>query len=160
MSETDISVAPFDLGTGVGHSQAFGLIASQCSAAQASSMRQIRDSQIVHISPENYRQIAPKIDAGRIEIAGEMVPLAAQNSQRIRQALAPKRPPREEAAQESRAPTFAEVLAALQQRIGAWFADVEALSRATRDPTGRRMLFKMLVGVQDRAIDAYAELRD
>ena len=202
MDEPDISAAQLDLGTGLGHSQAFGLIASQCSAAQALSMRQIRDSgsykstgltweefcpkhfgltrrrvetiienleefgetyfhlcQIVRISPENYRHLAPKIDDGKIEIAGEMVPMTTQNSGRIRRALAPRRTPPDEAGEEGR-PAFGEAVAAPEKRLDAWFAHVEALKRAIPDPSGRRALYDALCRVQFRVMDAYAELAD
>jgi hypothetical protein len=38
--------SPLSLGIGVGRAQAFGMVAAKCSAAQARSMRDIRDSQV------------------------------------------------------------------------------------------------------------------
>ncbi|HEY2017894.1 MAG TPA: hypothetical protein VGH38_30530 [Bryobacteraceae bacterium] len=46
-----------------------------------------RLSEIVKISPEAYRQIAPKIAGEAIEIDGEMVPLVPENAARIRTAV-------------------------------------------------------------------------
>ena len=118
---------PVELGACIGRAQAFGLIANQCSAAQADSLRRIRDaaaykllhltwdefcrehaglsrtrvdtlidcleefgetyfrlSEIVHISPEAYRQIAPRIQAEQLEIEGELVDIVPENATRIR----------------------------------------------------------------------------
>lgn len=46
-----------------------------------------RLSEIVRISPEAYRQIAPKIEGEQIEIEGKMVPIVPENAVRIRAAV-------------------------------------------------------------------------
>jgi hypothetical protein len=119
-----------DLGTWIGRGQAFGVIANGCTAAQAESLRQIRDSgaykqtgldweefcpeyigltrqrvdtlihnleefgktyfdlsNIVRISPEAYRRVAPKIKDQSIQIGSEMVPIVPENAPRIRRAI-------------------------------------------------------------------------
>ena len=135
-TETNPNPQHFDLATDIGRSQVFGLIGSQCTAAHAVCMRQIRDTQayretglswedfcpkylgiprrtvdriidnleelgtayfqlssVVRISAERYRDLAPKIEDGKIEVSGEMVPIAPENAGRIRQAVPRKRPP-------------------------------------------------------------------
>ena len=135
--ELEPNTAQFDLATDIGRSQVFGLIGSQCTAAQAVCMRQIRESeaykttgltwedfcprhlgvhratadriignleelgtayfqlsQVMQVSAERYRELAPKIEDGKIEIGGEMVPLAPENAERIRQAVGRRRKPR------------------------------------------------------------------
>jgi hypothetical protein len=121
---------PVELGSWMGRAQAFGMVANHCSAAQAQSLRRIRDaaaykllhltwedfcrehaglsrprvdalilcleefgeayfrlSEIIRISPETYRQLAPKIQGEQIEIDGELLDIAPQNATRIRQAI-------------------------------------------------------------------------
>ena len=46
-----------------------------------------RLSEIVRVSAETYRALAPKIEGEAIEIDGEMVPIAAENAARIRGAV-------------------------------------------------------------------------
>lgn len=119
-----------ETGAWIGRQQAFAVIASNATAAQALSLREIKDrrsyerlgiswdqycveyagitrpyaesliqrlqefgegyfrlSEIAHVSPDLYRQIAPKIEDGAIEVDGEMVDLTVSNAPRIRAAV-------------------------------------------------------------------------
>jgi hypothetical protein len=46
-----------------------------------------RLSQIVRVSPETFRQIAPAIEGETIEIDGDLVPIVPENGRRIREAV-------------------------------------------------------------------------
>ncbi len=149
----------FELGTAVGRSQAFAVIANKCSAAQAESMHRIHESQtykstglswedfciqhfglsrrrvdeiiqrleefgttyfqlcdLVRISPEDYRRLAPSVAGETLDIGGESIPIAPENAARIRQAVAtlksgPVQPN----------------LRSLLRRTDSWIADAAAL---------------------------------
>ncbi len=122
--------APLDIATWTGRTQAFGMVARQCSAAQAECLRQIhasgaytavspnwddfcrdhagmsrpkvdslirsldefgsdffRFSEIVRVSPETYRQLAPSIADSALEFEGESIPITPENAPRIRHAV-------------------------------------------------------------------------
>lgn len=121
---------PADIATWTGRTQAFGIVARQCSAAQAECLRQIhqsgaytavssnwddfcrdhagmsrpkadslirsleefgpdyfRFSEIVPVSPETYRQLAPAIAENALEIEGESIPITPENAPKIRRAV-------------------------------------------------------------------------
>jgi len=90
-------------------------------------------SEFVNISPETYRQIAPKIHDHQIEIDGVMVPIAAENAIRIRDAVNRMRTQLRQAHEDVRKAnddldllTSPEVIA-LQTRLDACFADIRCL---------------------------------
>jgi hypothetical protein len=117
----EVTTPNLDPATWLGRSQAFGLIAHQCTAAQAECLRAIhqteaykslglnweqfcdqhvgmhnldefgatyfRLAEIVHLSPDLYRHLLPKIDGQTIEISGHEVPIVPENATRIRTAV-------------------------------------------------------------------------
>jgi hypothetical protein len=130
MEIQDSKPTPADIATWTGRTQAFGLVARQCSAAQAECLRQIhqsgaytavsptwddfcrdhagmsrpkvdslirsleefgsdffRFSEIVRVSPETYRQLAPAIADSTLQFDGESIPITPENAPKIRHAV-------------------------------------------------------------------------
>ena len=127
-------------GAWIGRQQAFAVIASKCSAAQALALKQMKDSrvydqiglswpdfclkyvglgrervdalirqynefgeayfrlsQIARISPDSYRELAPKVAGEVVTIDGKDYPMTAANAVKIRAALIKLRRERDEA---------------------------------------------------------------
>lgn len=127
-------------GAWVGRQQAFAVIASKCSAAQAAALKEIKQSrayeplgltwqefcpeyvgmtreradalirqfdefgeayfrlsQIARISPETYRQVAPKVEGETVSTDGQEIELTLPNSARIRAAIKKLRDERNQA---------------------------------------------------------------
>jgi hypothetical protein len=163
----------FDLGAWLGRGQAFGMLANQCSAAQAQCLRTIHDSgayeslsltwadfcelhvglsrqrvdtlmqnleefgatyfrlsEIVRISPDSYRQIAPKIDGDSIEIGDEKVAIIPENAARIRNAVHRMRAELQKAKEEVQVLSTPRI-SNLQSRLDACFNE---MSRMTGRP--------------------------
>jgi hypothetical protein len=120
-----------DLGSALGQNQTFGLMAGRCSAAQAVTIRSIRESklykqvspdwrefcprylnmsrgqadhiirlldefgpgyfelaELIRVSPETYRAIAPSVKDGVLRYQGNAIELTAENSRKVADAVA------------------------------------------------------------------------
>ncbi len=128
----DQIVAPdVELGRWIGRREAFALIAGRCSAAEAESLRRIRNekmykqdypsweefctkrlgvsrrhidrtlrlldefgpayfhvAQMAHVTPEEYRAIAPHVSADGVRVDGAVVALLPENSEQVSAAVA------------------------------------------------------------------------
>ena len=175
ISELPAEVAELlDLGSVLGQSQAFSQIAGRCSAAQAASLRCLREerkykrvapnwrefcstylrmsqtqadeiiqlweefgagyfavAQLIRISPETYRAIAPAVRDGVLHSKDDAIELTLENSRRVaaavaelRGSLAAAKPPRQIAMHER--------LALLDKRCAAIVAEFEEISRKER----------------------------
>lgn len=176
------------LGTRLGRAQAFGMVATQSSAAQAECLRQMRDSdtykslgltwddfcrdhvgltrprvdsmissleefgvsyfrlgEIVDISPETFRQIAPAVTGDAIEIDGESVPLTPENTPRIRQAVQRLRADLTSARKRAAVPPVHR----LQNRFGNWANDVTRII-PEMDPDQSAELLKLVRSAIER----------
>ena len=60
MQHEDVSTPAFELGTWVGRRQAFGLIASKCSAADAECLKQIRESKRYKSVSAHWEEFCPR----------------------------------------------------------------------------------------------------
>lgn len=84
-----------------------------------------RLSQLVRISADTYREIAPRIEGAEIEIGGEKVAIVPENAERIRKAvlqLRAKASKQPKPAPPPQDPISAKVLA---HRFGDLFSDIE-----------------------------------
>jgi hypothetical protein len=170
----DDNAASFDVGVCMGLSQAFGLLAGRCSAAQAENLRRIREekrykscsphwrdfcsrylkmsqtqvdqlirlldefgpgyfemAQLIRISPDTYRAIAPAVRDRALHCNGRTIELDPRNAQEVAAAVAELRrqaPPRKPARQVE----MHRRLAALDKRCSAIVAEFEEISRKER----------------------------
>ncbi len=173
--ETLPDPAGFDLGRWLGRREAFAAIAGRCSAAEAETLRRIRDeklykslglswddfcsqklgssrrhvdrilrvlgefgtgyflmAQITHITPEEYRAIAPHISAEGVRWDGAVIALLPENSEQVSAAVAGLLE-REKPSKEKASLSFD----AMVKRCDAL---TEAIERMTRDLTPVEML--------------------
>ena len=183
-------------GAWIGRQQAFAVIASKCSAAQALALKEMkasgayqqlgltwqdfclqyvgvsrertdalirqydefgeayfRLSQIAQISPETYRDIAPKVEGGAVEIDGQRIELTLPNANRIRAAIKKMRDERNQArrAADLREPLD---LDALRHRQEALIEEVRRLSYYFQPNSGR----PALVAFATHAINRWKEV--
>jgi hypothetical protein len=183
-------------GAWIGRQQAFAVIASKCSAAQALALKEMkasgayqqlgltwhdfclqyvgvsrertdaiirqydefgeayfRLSQIAQISPETYREIAPKVEGGAVEIDGQQIELTLPNASRIRAAIKKMRDERNQA---QRAADLREPLqlATLRNRQEALIEEVRRLSYYFQPNSGR----PALVDFATHAINRWKEV--
>ena len=160
--------AGVDLGRLLGRREAFALVAGRCSAAQAESLRRIRDekiytqlsptweefcskrlgvsrrhidrtlrqldefgpqffhvAQMAHVTPEEYRAIAPHVSADGVRLDGAVVALLPENSEQVSAAVA-ELLEREKPAKEKASPSFD----AMVKRCEALTEAVERMTRS------------------------------
>ena len=115
-----------------------------------------RLSQIARISPETYRQVAPKVERDTVSIDGQEIELTLPNAARIRAAIKKMRQERNEA---RRAADFREPfgLADLRHRHDAIVAEARSISYHFRpdSPAGDR---QELLDFVSHAIDRWKKL--
>ncbi|HYW46872.1 MAG TPA: hypothetical protein VE959_28655 [Bryobacteraceae bacterium] len=188
-----------DLGANIGRGQAFGMMASRCSAAQAEILRGVRDSgvykrlgltwdafcqeqvgisrqrvdtvigqleefgevyfalaQIVRISPETYREIAPKIEGETIEIEGEMVPIIPENAARIRNAVSFLRNELQRA--KKRDPSLLNLLCDIRARLQYPLDKLKQLAGNMRTPAEMDGVRLMVCQISERLDEIKAKL--
>jgi hypothetical protein len=81
-------------------------------------------AQLTHISPAQYRAIAPAVRENNIHVSGEAIALLPENSERIAAAIAELR----RAAEETPALSAGGQAAALERRFDKWVEELEACS--------------------------------
>jgi hypothetical protein len=102
-----------------------------------------RLSEIVRVSAETYRALAPKIENEAIEIDGELVPIAAENAVRIRGAVHRMR---SELRQAREKPPAKDPVARIQTRLEGCVAAVFGLSVKTLDSAQKDALRNAVEG--------------
>ncbi len=169
MDESGFAQASEDLARWIGRREAFAMTAGRCSAAEAESLRRMRDeklyrklgmnwddfcakrlgvcrrqidrtlrlldefgpayfhvAQMTHVTPEEYRAIAPHVSAEGVRLDGAVVALLPENSEQVSAAVAEllerKKPAKEKPALKfevvlKRCEALAEAVSALQGEL-------------------------------------------
>jgi len=177
ISELPAEVAEaLDLGQLLGQNQTFGLVAGRCSAAQAASLRRLREegkfrrvtprwrdfcsqylrmcgseadrliqcleefgpgyfdlAQLIRISPQTYRSIAPALREGALEANGEAIELSVENARKLTAAVAELRRDASKPAKKRRGPpVMHQRIAALDKRSAALLEEFREISELER----------------------------
>lgn len=198
---SEMSESAFELATWLGRRQAFGLMASRCSAADVECLRMIRErklykskaanwpefcerylglskayanrliqqldefgpnyfhiSQMMRISADSYRAIAGAVREDGIEFGGDKIPISAEHSQRIVEAVNSLRKAAERAegkpkggrTKRERGPLWAELtprqrIERMRKRLDRFASELSAIAREELDGPDRARL-SALVG--------------
>jgi hypothetical protein len=93
-----------------------------------------RLAEIMRISPDSFRRIAPAIQEDSIEIAGELVPITPENAPKIKQALLALQQDTQRARAElAKAQAANASIMGLKSRLDACFAEMSAILGGPRD---------------------------
>jgi hypothetical protein len=114
-----------------------------------------RLSEILRVSPETYRAISPKIAGDAIEIDGEMVPIAAENSALIRGAVQRMRA---ELTQHPRTRPTKDPIAGVQMRLDGCIAAVSRLCGDAVESAQKESIRSLLEGSALRLMELSEKL--